>query len=286
MQMDEIKIENLQIYAYHGVYKEENEKGQNFYVNAILYTDTRKAAKEDTKEATTSYGEVCHFIHDFISNHVYQLIETVAEKTAEAVLAEFPLLEGITLEVRKPEAPVELEFQSVSVKITRMWHKVCLAVGSNVGNRPGHIQTAIDTLNADEKCRVVKTSELVRTTAYGGVEQNEFFNGALVLETLYTPEELLEKIHEMEKDSGREWTQHWGPRTLDLDIIFYDDLILHTDTLQIPHMDMQNRDFVLEPLAQLVPYKIHPLLGKTVLQLYDEVQKTGEKHVIDTVYLQ
>ena len=86
--------------------------------------------------------------------------------------------------------------------------------------------------------------------------------------------------------SKRERTQHWGPRTLDLDIVFYDDLIMHTDTLQIPHVDMQNRDFVLGPLSQLVPYKIHPLFGKTVLQLYDEVQKTGEKYVIDTVYLQ
>lgn len=284
--MDEIRIENLQVYAYHGVYKEENEKGQNFYVNAVLYTDTRKSAKEDKKEAATSYGEVSIFIHDFISSHVYQLIETVAEKTAEAVLAEFPLLNGITLEVRKPEAPVELEFESISVKITRMWHTACLAVGSNVGNRPGHIQAAYDALNADAKCRVIKTSELVRTTAYGGVEQNEFFNGAFVMETLYTPEELLEKIHEIEKASGRERKQHWGPRTLDLDIIFYDDVIMYTDVLQIPHVDMQNRDFVLEPLSQIVPYKIHPLLGKTVIQLYDEVQKMGEKHVIEQVYIQ
>lgn len=284
--MDEIRIENLKIYAHHGVYKEENEKGQNFYVNAILYTDTRKAAKEDKRELITSYGDVSHFIHDFISGCVYKLIETVAEKTAEAVLAEFSLLKGITLEIRKPEAPIALEFESVSVKITRMWHTVCLATGSNIGNRPAYINGAIDALNADEKCRVVASSDLVRTTAYGGVEQNEFFNGALVMETLYTPEELLERIHEIEKASGREWKEHWGPRTLDLDIIFYDDLMMYTDTLQIPHSDMQNRDFVLAPLAQLVPYKVHPVFGKTVLQLYDEVLRTGEKHVIEPAYLQ
>lgn len=75
-------------------------------------------------------------------------------------------------------------------------------------------------------------------------------------------------------------------RTLDLDIIFYDDLMMYTDTLQIPHSDMQNRDFVLAPLAQLVPYKVHPVFGKTVLQLYDEVLRTGEKHVIEPAYLQ
>lgn len=284
--MDEIRIDNLKVYAHHGVYKEENEKGQNFYVNAVLYTDMRMAAKEDKRELITSYGEVCHFMHDFISSHVYKLIETVAEKTAEAVLSEFPLLDGITLEVRKPEAPIELEFESVSVKITRMWHTVCLATGSNVGNRPGHIRNAIETLDADAKCRVVTSSEFVRSTAYGGVEQNEFFNGALLMKTLYTPEELLEKIHEIENASGRERKLHWGPRTLDIDIIFYDDLIMYTDTLQIPHVDMQNRDFVLEPLSQIVPYKVHPILGKTVIQLYGEVQKTGEKHVIDPEYIQ
>lgn len=279
--MDEIIIENLQVYAYHGVYKEENDTGQNFYVNAVLYTDTSKAGKDDRLELTTSYGEVCQFIHKFISESLYKLIETVAEKTAEAVLLEFPLVEGITLEIRKPEAPIGLEFQSVSVKITRVWHMACLAVGSNIGNKQQYIEDAIDAIAQDKKCRLVKSSELVRSTAYGEVEQEEFLNGAIMVKTLYTPEELLEIAHEIEKAAGRERTLHWGPRTLDLDIILYDNQIVDTDTLQIPHADMQNRDFVLKPLSQLVPYVIHPILGKTVLQLYEEVQISGEKHVID-----
>ena len=177
--MDEIIIENLKVYAYHGVYKEENEKGQNFYVNAVLYADTRKAGKEDKRELTTSYGDVCQFIHTFMSENLFQLIETVAERTAEAVLSHFPLLEGITLEIRKPEAPIDLEFESVSVKITRMWHNACLATGSNMGNRPKYIKDAIDTINDDEKCKVIKSSELVHSRSYGDVEQGDFFNGAL-----------------------------------------------------------------------------------------------------------
>lgn len=279
--MDEIIIENLQVYAHHGVYKEENEKGQNFYVNAVLYTDTEKAGKEDNLELTTNYGEVCQFIHKLIYKNVYKLIETVAEKTAEAVLLNFPLVEGITLEIRKPEAPIGLEFQSVSVKITRVWHMACLAVGSNIGGKQKYIEDAISAIARDEKCRLVKASGLVRSTAYGEVEQEEFLNGAIVVKTLYTPEELLEKLHEIENATGRKRDIHWGPRTLDLDIIFYDDLIMQTDELIIPHVDMQNRDFVLKPLSQLVPYVIHPVLRKTVLQLYEEVQIAGEKHVVD-----
>lgn len=278
--MDEIIIENLQVYAHHGVYREENEKGQNFYVNAVLYTNTAKAGKEDKLELSTDYGKVCRFIHKVISENVYNLIETVAEKTAEAVLLEFPLVEGITLEIRKPEAPIGLEFQSVSVKITRVWHMACVAVGSNIGDKQKYIEDAVDAIAQDEKCRLVKASGLVNSTAYGEVEQEEFLNGAVMVKTLYTPEALLDRLHEIEQAAGRKRDIHWGPRTLDLDIIFYDDLIMHTDSLTIPHIDMQNRDFVLKPLSQLVPYVIHPVLGKTVLQLYEEVQTAGEKHVI------
>ena len=284
--MDEIIIENLKVFAYHGVYQEENEKGQNFYVNAVLYTDTGKAGREDNREMTTSYGDVCQFIHQFVGENLFKLIETVAERTAEAVLSHFPLLEGITLEIRKPEAPIDLEFESVSVKITRMWHNVCLATGSNLGNRPKFIKDAIEVIDLDEKCKVIKSSELVRSRSYGNVEQGEFFNGALLIRTLYSPEELLVRLHEIEDASGRQRVKHWGPRTLDLDIIFYEDMILDTDTLQIPHIDMHNRDFVLEPLSQIVPYKIHPVFGKSVIQLYEEVQKTGERYVIDSEYIQ
>ncbi len=284
--MDEIRIDDLQVYAYHGVYQEEKEKGQNFYVNAVLYADLRKAGKEDNRELTTSYGDVCYFMHKFIGENGFNLIETVAETTAKAVLSEFPLLEGITLEIRKPEAPIDLDFSSVSVKITRMWHKVSLSVGSNIGDRKQYIEDAVKEILRDDHFRRVKESELVQTTAYGDVKQDDFLNGALVLETLYTPEELLDRIHELENAAGRERNQRWGPRTLDLDIIFYDDLVLYTDSLQIPHVDMQNRDFVLEPLSQIAPYQMHPVLHKTVIQLYEEVQKSGEKHVIDQQYLQ
>lgn len=280
--MDEIIIEDLQVYAHHGVYKEENDKGQNFYVNAVLYTNTANAGKEDKIELTTDYGRVCQLIHKLIYKNIYNLIETVAEKTAEAVLTEFPLVEGITLEIRKPEAPIGLEFKSVSVKITRVWHTACIALGSNIGDKRKYIEDALDAMSGDEKFRLLKTSDLVCSTAYGGVSQEDYLNGAVTVKTLYSPEELLARLHEIEQAAGRKRDVRWGARTLDLDIIFYDDLIMHTDDLVIPHADMHNRDFVLKPLSQLIPYAVHPVLGKTVLKLYEEIQTAGEKHVIDS----
>lgn len=271
--MDEIRIENLKIYAYHGVYEEENKTGQDFFVNATLYTDTRKAGKTDDLSCSVDYGEVCHFINDYIKNHTYQLIETVAEQTAQQILQKFPLLKKVDLEIRKPEAPIGLPFESVSVKIERGWHLAYVALGSNMGDKEGYIKTAVDALKANENIRQVRASSLIWTAPYGEVQnQEDFLNGMLELETLYTPTELLTVLHELEQNANRVRTIHWGPRTLDLDIIFYDDLVMDTKELTIPHCDMQNREFVLKPLCELAPYKRHPLLGKRVEELLKELE--------------
>lgn len=269
--MDQIIIEDLRIYAHHGVYREENEKGQNFYLNVVLETDTRDAGLLDDLEFSTNYGEVCRFLDRFVKEHTYKLIETVAEKAAEAVLLQFPLIRQITLEVRKPEAPVALPFASLSVKITRGWRRVYLSGGSNMGDRRRHLEEAAEALRADEKCRVLAVSDMIETPPYGGVEQDDFLNYAVALETLYTPEMLLEKLHETEQAHGRERKIHWGPRTLDLDILLYEGCVMQGEGLTIPHADMHNRRFVLEPLMQIAPYAQHPVLHKSVRQLYEEL---------------
>lgn len=110
------------------------------------------------------------------------------------------------------------------------------------------------------------------TEPYGGVEQDVFLNGALKLRTLLTPEELLDRLHELEQAAHRERIVHWGPRTLDLDILLYDQMIIDTPVLHVPHIDMENRDFVLIPLTKLAPYYRHPVLNKTISQLLKELQ--------------
>ena len=114
------------------------------------------------------------------------------------------------------------------------------------------------------------------TAPYGGVEQDDFLNGALALKTLLTPQELLERLHEIEQEAHRERLIHWGPRTLDLDILLYDDLVLDTPDLIIPHVEMHLRDFVLIPLAQIAPWKRHPVLGLTVSQMLADLQAKQE----------
>lgn len=268
---DQIRIEELEVYAHHGVYPEENEKGQHFYVNATLYTNTRPAGMADDLRLSTNYGEVCQFITEFMQQHTFQLIETVVEWTAYEVLQQFPLVQGLDLEIRKPEAPIPLPFGSVSVAIHREWHEAYIAVGSNMGDSRGHIAKALGQLEKHKDIQVTKVSGLLETLPYGGVEQENFVNGMFEIRTLLTPEELLRELHKIEASEGRERKIHWGPRTLDLDIIFYDDLIYSSEDLVIPHVDMENRYFVLKPLSELAPNFRHPITHKTVTQMLSEL---------------
>ena len=274
--MDEIRIENLEIYAGHGVFEEENRLGQPFFVNITLYTDTKAAGERDDISLSTHYGEVSHVVNRFLKEHTCKLLEAAAEKTAEQILLHFPLVQSLDLEIRKPKAPIGLPFGSVSVTIHRGWKKAYLGIGSNLGDREAYLEHAIAKLKADKKIRAVRTSDWIVTKPYGGVEQDDFLNGAVSLETLYSPSELLHLSQSVEKEAGRERKIHWGPRTLDLDILFYEDFICDEEELTVPHPDMQNREFVLKPLDQLCPYYEHPLLHKTVRQLLKELEEKPE----------
>ena len=269
--MDIIRIDNLEVYAYHGVYDEEKEKGQYFYVNAELYTNTRKAGMNDDLDASTNYGTVCDFIHDFMTKHTYDLIETVAEQLAQALLLEFKLVKSVLLEIRKPHAPIEKEFESVSVEIERGWHEALVAFGSNLGDKEKFIDEAIEALSNLPQINIVAISDKIVTEPYGNVEQDVFLNGVMKIETLLPADELLQILQKVEEHAGRERKIHWGPRTLDLDIIFYDDDIISEDDLIVPHPDMKNRDFVLKPLMQIAPYKLHPVYRKTISDMYTEL---------------
>lgn len=275
--VDQIKIENLEIYAAHGVFPEETRNGQMFKIDAILYTNLRPAGIKDELTLSTHYGEVCQFMAQFFRENTYLLIEAAAEHLVRALLLKFPLIERVELELKKPHAPIGLPFENVSVRIERGWKTAYMGIGSNLGDKQQFLNQAIKRLKENELIREVKCSKIIATAPYGGAALYDFLNGAIELKTLLTPYELLDFLHELEAEAGRERKIHWGPRTLDMDILFYQDFVSNDPVLTVPHPDMENRQFVLEPLDELCPWYFNPVTGKTVRQMLMELKAKEEK---------
>lgn len=258
--MDKIKITELEIFARHGVMPEETTLGQKFIISAELSLDTEKAGRSDKLDDSINYALVCENIEQYNKTHTKKLIEAAAEGTAESILMSFPRVRSVKVELKKPNPPIHLHFDSIAVEIERGRHRAFVAAGSNIGDRQGYIDGAVEKIKADPKCTVKNISRIIETAPYGGVEQGDFLNGVIEIETIYSPYALLDFLHEIENGAGRERTVRWGPRTLDLDILFYDDMISDDPVLTLPHPDMENRDFTVLPMCDIAPNFVHPVL--------------------------
>lgn len=270
--MDIIHIRRLEIFANHGVIPEENTLGQKFIISADLYKDLRRAGKTDDVNETVHYGQAAVLIKQISEKSVFKLIEKLAEEIADALLKKFPV-EKVKVTIEKPWAPVRLPLETVAVEIERQWHTAYLSIGSNMGDKEQYLKNAIEKLGSTDECKVTAISKFIETEPYGGVEQDTFLNGCLEIRTLMTPEELLKRVNTIEAEEGRVRTIHWGPRTLDIDILLYDNETIYTDDLKIPHIDMHNRMFVLVPLSEIAPYAIHPVLGKSVMRMKEKLEE-------------
>lgn len=271
--MDIINIKDLEIFAHHGVLMEENVLGQKFLVSAKLFVHTREAGQNDDLEKSVNYALVCNEIKAFMENNTFKLIETVAEKTAEMLLIKFNGIRKIEIEIKKPWAPILQSVDYVSVKIERGWKKAYLSMGSNIGDSKGYLENGIMALRNNEKCRVTKVSPFYKTKPVGEVEQDDFLNCCVEIETLLFPYELLAFVNEIEKENNRERLIHWGPRTLDIDIVLFEGCVISEESLTIPHIEMANREFVLRPLRDIAPYEVHPVLNKSVTEMFNEITK-------------
>lgn len=274
--MSKVLIENYEITTCHGVNPEEKINPQRFLISCVVECDFSEAAKNDDIDKTVSYSAVCKTIKAVFGENCYNLIETLAVKTAKKILTSFDLATAVTVTVKKPDAPMKGTFDWVGVETSLSWHKAYLSLGSNTGDRAGYLDLAIDALTADENVKDVRESTRIETEPWGGVATEKFLNSAVEIKTLYTPRELLSAVHEIEEKGNRVRKERWGNRTLDLDIIFYDDLCVEDDDLIIPHPETCNRVFVLAPLDELCPNKIHPIYKKRVKELLADINNSDK----------
>ncbi len=274
---DKVIIKNYEVICCHGVNPEEKEIPQRFLISLKISTDFSIAAKEDDVDKTVSYSAVCKLIKSVFEKNCFNLLEKLAHTTASEILLKFPQADAVEITVKKPDAPMKGVFEYVGVKTTLCRHTAYLSLGSNLGDKQAYLDLAVEELKKDANIYDVTESRRYATTPYGGVADNKFINSAVKISTLYSAEELLKVLHDIEEKGGRERTERWGNRTLDIDIIFFDDEVVSGTDLAVPHPDMQNRLFVLEPMSELCPNYLHPILKKRVFEILGDLKASNNK---------
>lgn len=257
-----IIIDDLIINACHGVNEEEKVIEQPFSISMEIITDIGDAVKNDDIVQTVSYSEVCKIIKENVRNTSYNLIETLADRLACIIASNYSSVISVKVLLKKLKPPMKIKPNYVAVEVVRTYEKVYVSIGSSVGNRDAYLDFAIKKIIDDSHIRNVRESNRIETEPYGGVAKNKFINSAVEFETIYSPQELLKVVNNIEAEAGRERNKKWEDRVLDIDIVLFGDKIINDINLVVPHKEMHRRDFVLKPLLSLNEALYHPVLHK------------------------
>jgi dihydroneopterin aldolase / 2-amino-4-hydroxy-6-hydroxymethyldihydropteridine diphosphokinase len=271
--MDKIYIKDLQVYGFHGVNQQEKEMGQRFLISLELYLNLKLAGETDDLNKTVNYGQLCIDVEEEFKKESYFLIEKSAEKLAEFILQKNNLVDRVKVMVKKPWAPIGKPLEYAAVEIDRKWSTAYIALGSNLGDKEKNLGDAVKLINNSFNTKLIKTSNAYETKPVGYLAQDNFLNCVVEVKTLLSPKALVRFLMDIEKQLKRERIIKWGPRTIDLDVIFYDEIITCDEEIIIPHPRMHERMFVLKPLCDIAPYYMHPVLHKRIIELMRDVEE-------------
>ena len=269
--MDKIYLKDVEIFANHGVFEEEKRLGQKFIFDIELELDLSVAGKTGDLNSSVHYGELVYEIEKIVSEKSYDLIETVGEKVCEHILLKYRMIKNAKVKVKKPWAPIGRHLSYAAIEINRGWHEAYISIGSNIGDKEKNLIEAINNLEDIKGIIIDKVSSFIKTEPWGLKEQDEFLNGAIKIKTVLSPRELMEVLLNIEKTMKRERIVKWGPRIIDLDIILYDDLVTDDEYVTIPHPRMEEREFVIKPLLEIAPNKVHPLTKKRIFKMLEDL---------------
>jgi dihydroneopterin aldolase / 2-amino-4-hydroxy-6-hydroxymethyldihydropteridine diphosphokinase len=276
--LDQIRLIGVTARGRHGVFPEERRDGQDFTVDVVLHVDTSPAAASDDVADTVHYGDLAVRIADVIRGEPVDLIETLAARIAECCLASGDAggVAAVDVVVHKPQAPITEPFSDVVIAIRRDRSQLrprpllaarpdpldrrpeqpvaaVLALGTNLGDRAGALRAALAALRDVPGLQVDVVSPVVETDPVGGPEQPDFLNAVVLVSTTLSARELLLACQSIEAGQGRERIVRWGPRTLDIDVIRYGDLLSADPVLELPHPRAGQRAFVLAPWLAVDP---------------------------------
>ncbi|MDR2253778.1 MAG: 2-amino-4-hydroxy-6-hydroxymethyldihydropteridine diphosphokinase, partial [Bifidobacteriaceae bacterium] len=351
--LDVIELVGITARGRHGHLPTERENSQPFVVDLALHLDTREAAETDSLNHTVDYRQVARTIVELVEGEPVALLETLAARIADAVLA-LGRARSVEVAVHKPEAPLGVEFKDVAVRVRRLAREsattfvepdsamfeavreaqrraelegdldaapvapaaapaaapsvapksralelhdadytaregtraaarrrrqaqaaadqtadwapdepvdAIISLGANLGEALNTLRAALEDMREEPGIEVVQVSPLSRTAPVGRPDQPDFFNAVAHIRTTLSPRTLLHTLQGIEEKHGRERTGRWAPRTLDLDLIAYDTLLVEEDELTIPHPRAHERAFVLVPWSLMAPNAFLPGLG-------------------------
>ena len=268
-------IRELELFGFHGVFEEEKRLGQKFILSLELDLDLKLAGKSRDLTKSVHYGELCEKVEKEFLRESYELIETVALNLADFILNEYKIINGVKVFLKKPWAPVRKHLDTVEIMIKRRKHKAYIGLGSNIGDKEKYLNEAINKISTEKNIEIEKQSSFITTKPWGYLNQEDFLNAVIEIETTLEPEELMDLLLKIEEELDRERTIKWGPRTIDLDIIMYDDLISSNEKVILPHPRMHEREFVLKSLNEIAPYLMHPVLHKRIFTLLEELNSNN-----------
>ena len=269
--MDKLIIKNLEVYGFHGVEPETDKSGEKYIISAELQLNLKEAGDTDRLENTVHLVKICREITDVFNQSKHKLIERCAEEVAAHILLNYPIVNHVSLSIKKPWIPAGMNIDYAGIQIEREWHSVFLGVGSNLGGRLENIKAAAGLINTSGFSSVIKTSKIYETEPYGFKQQDKFLNCAFEVKTLLTPRSLVRLLLNIEHKLKRERKIAMGPRTIDLDILFYDHIITSFEDAVIPHPRLHERKFALKPLCDIAPYHIHPILNKRCYRIAESL---------------
>jgi dihydroneopterin aldolase/2-amino-4-hydroxy-6-hydroxymethyldihydropteridine diphosphokinase len=256
--MDRILIDDLRVMTVIGALPHEREAAQPIRIDLSIGLDLRNAGRSDELNDTVHYGLVCERVAEMARDSKDILLERLAAKVADVVL-EFDLVELVDVKLTKLRPAIPEEVQSTSVTLTRSRaeaaapplenHEVIVALGSNLGDRLGYLKFAVGELG-----NVVAMSQVFETEPVGGPDdQGAYLNMVVKVHTALDPYAFIRRCQRIEANALRQRIVHWGPRTLDVDMLFYDDVHIDSEHLTVPHPRINERRFVLTPLSEVAP---------------------------------
>ena len=260
-----IELQGLVLFGHHGYLEEERRLGQRFLVDLWADLDDNAGSSDDIDE-TVDYRHLAALVREVFAGPERLLLEALATATADGVIERFPRVTTVRVRVRKPDVVLDPPVDHAAVIVERarlLLTKAFVGLGANLGPREVTLLRAVDLLGAEPGVQVLEVSALRETTPVGNVDQPEFLNGAVAVETSLSARELLNALLRVERELGRvrDGTR-WGPRTIDLDLLLFGDEVVDEPGLQVPHPRLHERRFALEPLAELEPELEIPGRGK------------------------